>query len=83
MGPVVGVVAAAQVDLALSLIDGSPVHGEIVTFDGRTDVLRRRTLGQRTDCALCGRTPSIRGIDAYRYGGHVGYVASVVPAPAG
>ncbi len=83
MGPVVGIVAAAQVDLALALLDGSPVEGQIVTFDGRTDVMRRRTLGQRTDCPLCGQTPAIRGIDAYRYGGHVGYVASVVPAPAG
>jgi adenylyltransferase/sulfurtransferase len=54
MGPVVGVVAAAQVDLALSLLEGSPVEGELVTFDGRTDGLRRRTISRRADCPLCG-----------------------------
>ena len=54
MGPVVGVVAAAQVDLALSLLDGSPAEGQLVTFDGRTDVLRRRTISRRADCPLCG-----------------------------
>ncbi len=54
MGPVVGVVAAAQVDLALALLDGLPVAGELVTYDGRTDVLRRRTIARRADCPLCG-----------------------------
>ncbi len=54
MGPVVGVVAAAQVDLALALIDGSSVEGELVTFDGRSDELRRRRIRPRADCALCG-----------------------------
>ena len=37
MGPVVGVVAAAQVDLALALLDGRDVAGQLVTFDGRTE----------------------------------------------
>jgi molybdopterin/thiamine biosynthesis adenylyltransferase len=54
MGPVVGVVAAAQVDLALAMLEGMPVPGEIVTYDGRTDVLRRRSIARRTDCPLCG-----------------------------
>lgn len=68
MGPVVGVLAAAQVDLALSLLDGSPVAGELVTFDGRTDVLRRRAIARRADCALCGRRPGrIERIDPERY----------------
>ena len=44
MGPVVGVVAAAQVDLALALLAGREVAGQLVTFDGRTGVLRRRTV---------------------------------------
>jgi molybdopterin/thiamine biosynthesis adenylyltransferase len=61
MGPVVGVVAAAQVDLALSLLDGSPVEGELVTFDGRTDVLRRRTISRRADCPLCGELEESSG----------------------
>lgn len=72
MGPVVGLVAAAQVDLALSVLDGSP-GGQLVTFDGRTDVLRRRTIARRADCALCGapgegaRRARIERIDPARY----------------
>jgi molybdopterin/thiamine biosynthesis adenylyltransferase len=70
MGPVVGVVAAAQVDLALALIDGSPVEGQLVTFDGRSDELRRRTIHPRADCALCGHVPPrarIERIEPERY----------------
>jgi molybdopterin/thiamine biosynthesis adenylyltransferase len=67
MGPVVGIVAAAQVDLALALIDGEDVGGQVVTFDGRTDELRRRTLRPRADCSLCGRPPRIRRIDPDAY----------------
>jgi molybdopterin/thiamine biosynthesis adenylyltransferase len=54
MGPVVGVVAAAQADLALALLDGLPVAGDLVTYDGRVDLLRRRTIAGRADCPLCG-----------------------------
>jgi molybdopterin/thiamine biosynthesis adenylyltransferase len=54
MGPVVGIVAAAQADLALSILDGRPAGGELVTYDGRADVLRRRTIARRADCPLCG-----------------------------
>lgn len=67
MGPVVGIVAAVQADLALALIDGRAVAGELVTFDGRTDELRRRSLARRSDCALCGRPQRIRHIDAGTY----------------
>jgi molybdopterin/thiamine biosynthesis adenylyltransferase len=70
MGPVVGIVAAAQVDLALALLDGLPVEGQLVTFDGRTEVLRRRTIARRADCPLCGRvapTARIERIEPDRY----------------
>jgi molybdopterin/thiamine biosynthesis adenylyltransferase len=67
IGPMVGVVGAIQADLALSLIEGEPVEGTLVTFDGLTDTLRRRTIPSRDDCALCGRTPTIDRIDAARY----------------
>src|SRR6202021_182557 len=63
MGPVVGVVAAAQVDLALALLEGRDVAGQLVTFDGRTDTLRRRRVPPRGDCPLCGDTPRIRRIE--------------------
>jgi molybdopterin/thiamine biosynthesis adenylyltransferase len=67
MGPVVGVVAAWQVDLALGLIDGRDVAGQLVTFDGRTETLRRRTLRPRPGCALCGDAARIRRIEAETY----------------
>jgi molybdopterin/thiamine biosynthesis adenylyltransferase len=67
MGPVVGLIAAAQVDLALAMIDGLRVEGQLLTFDGRTDVVRRRDLAARPDCALCGSAPSIHGIEPEAY----------------
>lgn len=67
IGPMVGVVAALQADLALALIEGEPVEGTLVTFDGLTDALRRRTISTREDCALCGRAQRIDRIDASRY----------------
>jgi molybdopterin/thiamine biosynthesis adenylyltransferase len=67
MGPVVGIIAAAQADLALAMIDGAPVEGQLVTFDGRTDTLRRRPIAPRGDCLLCGRQPRIRNIEAQAY----------------
>jgi adenylyltransferase/sulfurtransferase len=71
MGPVVGVVAAAQADLALALLDGEPFAGQLVTFDGRTGELRRRTIAPRADCPLCGADvppmSRIRSIDAQAY----------------
>jgi adenylyltransferase/sulfurtransferase len=67
MGPVVGVVAAAQVDLALAIVDGMRVEGSLVTFDGRLDVVRHRDLGARSDCALCGSAPTIRRIEPRAY----------------
>ena len=67
MGPVVGVVAAIQVDLALALIDARDVTGAFVSFDGRTDAFRRHTFASRRDCALCGVAARIRCIDASTY----------------
>ncbi len=67
VGPVVGVVAALQADLALSILDGVDVTGELVSFDGRTDALRRRRVRPRSTCPLCGGAPSIRGIDSRAY----------------
>ena len=67
MGPVVGVVAAAQVDLALGLLDGQDVGGTLIAFDGRTGALRRRPVPRRADCALCGPEPRIRRIELASY----------------
>ncbi len=70
MGPVVGVVAAAQVDLALAWLAGRDVGGTLVTFDGRAGrdgALRRRTVPRRADCPLCGPAPRIRTLDPSTY----------------
>ncbi len=67
MGPVVGVIAAAQADLALAMLDGVDVAGTLLTFDGHTGVLRRRLISRRADCPLCGPSPRIRRIDAASY----------------
>ena len=67
MGPVVGVVAAAQVDRGLALLDGRDVGGQLVTFDGRSGALRRRAVPPRRDCPLCGDAPRIGRIEAERY----------------
>ena len=70
IGPVVGILAAIQADLAISLIEGAPVEGTLVTFDGKTDQVRRRTCPSREDCCLCGRGgPRIDRIDPARYVG--------------
>ncbi len=66
MGPVVGVVGALQADLALALLAKRSVGGELVTFDGLTDRLRRRRIAARPDCPLCGRR-SIQTVDLARY----------------
>jgi molybdopterin/thiamine biosynthesis adenylyltransferase len=67
MGPMVGVVGALMADLAIGLVDGRDVAGSLVTYDGRTDALRRRTVAARPACALCGDTPAITTIDELRY----------------
>ncbi|MEO8875965.1 MAG: HesA/MoeB/ThiF family protein [Polyangiaceae bacterium] len=54
IGPVVGVVGALQADLALGLLDGENVAGQLVSFDGRSEAVRRRTITARKSCALCG-----------------------------
>lgn len=67
MGPVVGVVAALQADLALGVVDGKDVAGTLVTFDGKTERIRRHKAPSRASCPLCGETPSISTIERARY----------------
>jgi molybdopterin/thiamine biosynthesis adenylyltransferase len=67
VGPVVGVVGAAQADLALSLLQGEPVGGELFTFDGRALLARRRRISARPGCMLCGDARAITGIEVARY----------------
>ncbi|HXX70009.1 MAG TPA: HesA/MoeB/ThiF family protein [Polyangiaceae bacterium] len=67
MGPVVGTIAAIQVDLAIATLDGLPVGGQIAMFDGRSDSVRRRRLAPRDDCPLCGAERRIRHLEAASY----------------
>jgi molybdopterin/thiamine biosynthesis adenylyltransferase len=67
IGPLVGVIGAIQAGLALAMIDGNDVAGTLVTFDGKTDVLRRIPLRARPDCALCGAPAQIDRIDVAPY----------------
>ena len=67
MGPAVGIIAAAQVDLALAMIDGVSTEGQLVTFDGKAGVLRRRSIRARPQCPLCGDSPRIRCIESEAY----------------
>jgi molybdopterin/thiamine biosynthesis adenylyltransferase len=67
VGPVVGVVAAVQADLAISALNGESALGTLFTFDGKTLAARRRKLDRRPGCPLCGDTRTIQRIDAARY----------------
>jgi len=67
VGPVVGIVAGFQAQLALDIVDGADVGGTLITFDGRDDSFRRRKVGRRAACPLCGTRPHIRSIETARY----------------
>ena len=70
MGPVVGIVAALQADLALRILAGEEVPGDLVSFDGKTGTHRRHRVPRRDDCPLCGVPriqPSIQSVDGARY----------------
>jgi molybdopterin/thiamine biosynthesis adenylyltransferase len=67
VGPSVGVVAAAQADLALGLLDGTGVPGELFTFDAKSGAVRRRAAARRASCPLCGDGARIGSIEAQRY----------------
>jgi molybdopterin/thiamine biosynthesis adenylyltransferase len=67
VGPVVGVVGAAQADLALSTLAGEDVAGELFTFDGKALAARRRKIPARASCPLCGPARSIHDTAAARY----------------
>ena len=67
VGPVVGIVAAVQADLAISFLGGDDVAGTLFTFDGKTLAARRRRLPRRAGCPLCSDARSIQRIEASRY----------------
>ena len=66
LGPVVGVVGAAQADLALRVLDGREPFGTLVTYDGRADRLRTHRVPARPTCDSCGKR-ELRAIERSRY----------------
>jgi hypothetical protein len=62
----VGVVGALQADLALAFLDGRDVGGAFVSYDAKTDALRRTRVHARANCALCG-VRRIDDLDERRY----------------
>ena len=56
VGPMVGVVAGVQADLALSILRGEDVGGTLFTFDGKTLASRRRVVSRRHGGSVCSRT---------------------------
>ena len=67
VGPICAIIGAIQADLALSIIDGAPRFGQLVSLDGRVDSLRAHAVRPRADCPLCGDLRAISGIDSTRY----------------
>ena len=70
IGPLVGVIGAIQAGLAIEQLERGTAGGTLVTYDGKTDALRRRAIAPREDCALCGTaaaTERIERIDGNRY----------------
>ena len=68
LGPMVGVVGALQASLALDFLDGRDVDGAFVSYDAKTDLLRRTRMHARPSCAACG-TRLIDDLDEGRYKG--------------
>ncbi len=54
VGPVAGIVAAAQVDFALGILSGRDPFGQVFTFDGKSLAVRRHRVEPRPSCRLCG-----------------------------
>jgi hypothetical protein len=53
------------------MIDGEDVAGQLVSFDGKSETIRRRTVAPRKSCALCGsaKNDRISSVEIARYMG--------------
>ncbi len=70
IGPVCGIAGALAADRAVRLLAGdTSAAGVITTYDGLRSALRDVVVTPRSDCPLCGETPSISALDASRYEG--------------
>ena len=67
VGPVVGVVGAFMVDLALRAMCGEMASGELISVDGKRATARKTRLHPRRNCSLCGEQPTISSIEREQY----------------
>jgi molybdopterin/thiamine biosynthesis adenylyltransferase len=68
MGPVVGFCGALMADLALRVLAGdATAFGSLYTYDGTADRLRQVAASSRSECPLCGVSPTISRIIESRY----------------
>jgi len=68
MGPVVGFCGALMADLALRVLAGdATAFGSLYTYDGQADRLRQVPASPRSQCPLCGVSPTISQIIESRY----------------
>jgi adenylyltransferase/sulfurtransferase len=68
MGPVVGFCGALLADLALRVLAGdASAFDSLYTYDGQRDSLRQVSASPRSQCPLCGPSPSITQILEARY----------------
>jgi molybdopterin/thiamine biosynthesis adenylyltransferase len=67
-GPVCGVAGAIAADRALRVLAGdASAFGDIVTYDGRRDLLRSVPVRARRGCPLCGEARALPDLDPARY----------------
>lgn len=67
IGPVTGIVGAWLAEEALAVLSDKARFGQIVSYDGLSDRLRRSSVAARPDCPLCGCDRSIFAVDERRY----------------
>lgn len=69
VGPVCGVAGALAAELALRILGRAPgdPYGQVYSYDGRKDRLRKVALRARADCALCGEPGRIDRLDEALY----------------
>lgn len=69
LGSVVGFGAALMAELVLRIVYGKPDYGQVYSYDGKHDRLRRHKVFHRDNCCLCGTRPSITEIGWSQYVG--------------
>ena len=69
LGPMAGIIGTVQATEAIKCLSavGKPLTDSLLTLDALTMEWRRFDMQRDTDCALCGKEPSITDIKEYAY----------------